>query len=290
MRNYLLIIICLFCSEFLFSQEIKKDVVDDLLDEILLQEDNLLDEIIQSLSNYQFLYVNVTYNSNTYFSGRDIGFDQFNVAPQISYVSSKGFYAGISGNYYNEFYPKWDVTVVNLGFNKEIGQKKLFRYTISFAKYFYANEEDNILSNSVNLGVGVRNKERSIGTQITGSYLFGKEQSFQIASRTYASIKLVKTKKVSLKFRPQLTIIAGKQTIELARIIPVGDDDTAMEYIKNDVFELINTQINIPLQLSYNSFDFEVGYNYNIPNPIGTETKLDATSFFNISLAYLIDL
>jgi hypothetical protein len=119
--------------------------------------------------------------------------------------------------------------------------------------------------------------------------LFGKEQSFQIASRSYVSLNLLKTKKVSLKFRPQLNIIAGKQTIELTRIIPIGND-TALEDIKNDIFELINTQINVPLQLTYNSFDFEVGYNYNIPNPIGTETNLDSTGFFNINLAYLIDL
>lgn len=274
---------------FLFSQETKKDIVDELLDEILLQEDNLLDEIIQSLSNYQLIYVNVTYNSNTYFSGREVGIDQFNLVPQISYASSSGFYAGISGNYYNEFYPKWDVTIGTLGFNKEVGKKKLFKYNISYSKYMYANEEDNILSNAANLGLGIRNKERNLGTHITGSYLFGKEQSFQITSRTFASIKLFKTKKISLKFRPQLNIIAGKQTIELSRIITIGDEN-ALEYIENDVFELINTQVNIPLQLTFGSFDFEVGYNFNIPNPIGQETSLKTTNFFNLSLAYLIDL
>ena len=68
------------------------------------------------------------YNSNTYFSGRDIDIDQFNVSPQITYVNSNGLFASVSGIYYSEFLPNWDVTTVTVGYGKNFGKKKLFKY------------------------------------------------------------------------------------------------------------------------------------------------------------------
>ena len=39
-----------------------------------------------------------------------------------------------------------------LGYSKYILKSKLFKYNVSYSKYFYANELDNIYSNTVNLG------------------------------------------------------------------------------------------------------------------------------------------
>jgi hypothetical protein len=148
---------------------------------------------------------------------------------------------------------------------------------------------ENIYTNTLNAGLGVRNKKRTIGTQLSGSYLFGENQSFEIASRSFVDVNLLKTNKSNLKFKPQLNIVAGKQTIELARIYN-QDGQILTEYTENDVFDLINTQINLPLQFSTNSFDFEAGYNINFPNVIGDESNLKNTGFFNFSIGYLIDL
>ena len=137
-----------------FSQEIttKKSDVDEIIDEFF-DEDTTLDELVASLSNYQLLYLSLNYNSNTYFSGRDIGINQYNIRPQITYVNSNGLFASLSGTYYSEFYPKWDVTVASLGYGKSIGKIKLFRYSASYSRYFYANAEDNIFSNTLNLSL-----------------------------------------------------------------------------------------------------------------------------------------
>lgn len=290
MKNYFVVVMWLSGLLFAFAQEpTKEDKIDKLVDELFFEEEDMIDELIASLKNYQFLYVSMTYNSDTYFAGRDIGIDQYNIAPQLTYAHSNGFYASLSGIYYSEFEPQWDVTTVSVGFTKNFGKHKLFKYNASFSKYFYANSEDNIFSNTLNLGLGVRSKNRGIGTQITGSFLFGDDQSFQVSSRSYVSLNLVNNKKMTLKLRPQLNIIAGKQTIELARTYPFKGE-LVTDYIENDVFDLINTQINLPLQLNINSLDIELGYNLNLPNPIGDEINLDSTSFFSLSLAYMIDL
>ncbi|HEY9169066.1 MAG TPA: hypothetical protein VIN72_06235 [Lutibacter sp.] len=289
MKKYIVLLLLLMSLTFTYSQEpTKEKKLDDLIDELFM-EDDIINDLMASLKNSQFLYVSTTFNSDTYFSGRDIDIDQYNITPQITYAHSNGIFASLSGIYYSEFVPKWDVTTATLGFGKNIGKKKLFKYVVSYSKYFYANDINNIYTNSLNAGLGVRNKKRTFGTQLSGSFLFGEDQSFEIASRSFLDFNLLKTKKTSLKFKPQLNITAGKQTIELARIVNQNGHLTT-EYTKNDVFDLINTQINLPLLYSANSFDFEAGYNINFPNAIGDESNLKNTGFFNISIGYLIDL
>jgi len=290
MKKYLPLILWFSGLFYGYSQEVttQKNEVDEIIDE-LFDEDVVLDELIASLSKFQLLYISANYTSDTYFSGRDIGINQYNIRPQITYVNSNGLFASLSGTYYSEFYPKWDVTVASLGYGKSIGKKKLFRYSTSYSRYFYANSEDNIFSNTINLSFGVHNKNRTVGTLISGDYLFGNDQSYQILSRSYFKINLVKTKKATLNFTPQLNIIAGKQTIELSRFVIENGSPTTQNYL-SDVFNLYNTQVNLPLQLNVNSFDFELGYNINFPTEIGNEINLKNTSYFNFSVAYLIDL
>lgn len=290
MKNVLTLILMFLGMFFVYSQETpkKENEVDEIIDN-LFKEDEVINELINSLSNFQFLHISLNYNSKTYFSGRDIGIDQYNLRPQISYINSKGIFASISGTYYSEFYPKWDVTMVTLGYGKNFGKNKIGRFSTSYSRYFYANSEDNIFSNVINLTLGVHSKNRSVGTQISGDFLFGDDESFQISSRSYVKINFLKTKKVVLNLRPQLNIIAGKQTIELSRFIIENGQETTQNYTSN-TFELFNTQLNIPLQLNVNSFDFELGYNINFPTEIGDETNLKNTSYINFSVAYLIGL
>ena len=80
----LFISILWFLSIFIaFSQEkeIDKNNIDEIIDELLIDEllldQKSIDELITSLTNFQFLYTSVNYNSDTYFSGRDIDIDQY---------------------------------------------------------------------------------------------------------------------------------------------------------------------------------------------------------------------
>ncbi len=289
MKIFITILLWLSGLFFVYAQEpTKEKQLDDFMDEFFM-EDDLINDLIASLSKYQFLYISTTYNSDTYFSGRDIGINQFNISPQITYVNSNGLFASLSGVYYSEFDPNWDVTIATVGFGKNFGKKKLFKYYASYSRYFYSNDINAIYNNTLNVGIGIRNKERTLGTQLSGSFLFGEDESFQITSNSYVTFNLVKTKKSSLKLKPQLSVSAGKQTIDLARVYLFGGE-LLTEYTQNETFDLINTQLSFPLQYNVNSFDFEAGYTINLPHPIGEETNLDTTSYFSFSIAYMIDL
>ena len=106
----------------LYAQEPEEDEIDLLLDDLFFNDQQLIDDILNSFNKYNFIYSNVSFNSNTFFSGRDSGVDQFNLVPQISYYSSSGFNVSVSGIYYETFSPNWDFTNVSVGYYNTIGK------------------------------------------------------------------------------------------------------------------------------------------------------------------------
>lgn len=271
----------------LYAQEPTEDDIDLLLDELFFNDQQFMNDILDSFNTNNFIYTNVSFNSNTFFTGRDSGIDQFNIVPQISYYSASGFNVSVSGIYYENFSPNWDFTNVSLGYYNTIGKKSLFNYNVGYTRYFYSNGWDTF-TNSVAISLGARNTKRTLGTKLAISYLFGTDQSFQFVSRSYANLTLAKENKFSLKFRPQISFVVAQQTTALEQLNTI-DDVTTIEYIYNDIFDLLNTQINIPLTLITKSWDFELGYNINFPSRVETEPKLKTTGFINLSVGYLID-
>jgi hypothetical protein len=277
------------------SQELPNEIndIDDIVDELLMEES--FNDLLVSITNFHFLYVSVNYNSDTYFSGRDIDVNQFNVTPQITYMHSKGYYASISSIIYSEFEPHWDVTIGTVGYSKNFGNKKIYSFYGSFSGYLYSNNNvDGLYKGTANAGLSIQNKKRTLGTQISGTYYFGGESTYQIIARTYGKLNLLKTKKHDLKFRPQVNFITGTQLVDIGQ--PLQKEISTKESQAEDInltsnkYTLIYTQVNFPLQYSFNSFDFEAGYNVNFPSALESEVDLKNTSFFNLSISYLIDL
>lgn len=312
-RNSLIIIFGIVLNMSLYSQVEKPlektseaDIIlDELFDDkevddddaevkellaLLYKEQKELARLMKDFSNFQFLYFSVNYNNETYFSGRDIGVDQFNIRPQITYMSSNGFFGSLSGIYYSEFDPKWDFTSASLGYGKSIGKQKLIRLTASYTRYFYSQGVESSFTNGITLGAGIRNKKRTFGTRISATSSFGSESSIQLSSGTYARFKLYKNKKSNLYFQPRLNITAGDQTFyqESGTVLSGGIE--YINYVENNIFDFINLQFNFPLLLTVNDFDFEIGYSYNLPQDNGSDAIFDNTSFFNFSIGYFFEL
>ncbi|WP_298780470.1 hypothetical protein [uncultured Polaribacter sp.] len=273
-----------FCS---YAQEENLDDIDGLIDELFFTDQQFVDELIESDNYYNFLYTTVSYNSNTFFSGRS-SIDQFNIIPQISYYHSSGFNASISGIYYENFSPTWDFTSLSLGYYNTLGKKKNIVYNLGYTKYFYNDEFDDF-TNSIDLSIGIRNVKRIFGSTISGSYLFGTDNSFQIISNSFVNFTLKKTPDFALRLRPNINFIISNQTISF---IGITEPQLMVEeqVFTQNVFDLLNTQISLPLSITSNSWDFELGYNFNLPNAVASEADLSTTSFFNLSVGYMFDL
>ena len=262
------------------------DEIDVLLEDLFFSEDQLIDEILASLNRNEFIYTSFTYNSNTYFSGRDSGIDQYNFYPQISYYHPSGFSLSLSGLYYEKFDPTWDFTSLSLGYSHSLNKKETVYFTTGYTRYFYSDGSD-IFTNSLDLGLGIQNKNRTIGTMLSATYLFGSDNAFQLISSTYARIPLHKGKTFSVKLKPRLNFIIASQTIALEELNSITDET---EFVNYDVFNLLNTQLNLPVSISTRSWNFDLGYSFNFPNPVATETDLKSNGFFTVSIGYLINL
>jgi len=274
-----------FCS---YGQEDNLDDIDGLLDELFFNDQQFLDELIESDFSYNFIYTSVSYNNNTYFSGRDVGTNQFNVIPQVSYYHSSGFNASISGIYYQEFSPNWDFTSLSLGYFNTLGEQKMFVYNLGYTKYFYTDGYDGF-TNSIDLSFGVRNKKRNFGTTISASYVFGTDESYQVVSNTFVNFTLKRISNFAVRLRPAFNFIIAKQSLATEKIIFI-DHQRILETVNFNIFDILNTQINIPISVSTKSWDFEFGYHLNFPNAVLKEKNLPTTSFFSLSLGYLFDL
>jgi hypothetical protein len=290
-KNRLLgfLLLTMIASGCLYSQETdEEDAIDALLDELFFNDEQFIDDMLATLGPHDFIYTILSFNSNTFFSGRESGIDQYNWVPQISYYHKSGFTASLSGIYYETFDPSWDFTNVSLGYFNTLGKQKELYYYGGYTRYFYSNVSGTF-TNSIDLSVGIWNNKRTLGTKISASYLFGSDQSIQLVSNSYASLTLVKHRNFRIKFRPQLNLIIAQQTIALEQLVIVGDS-MEIQVITNDVFDLLNTRISFPIYFTTRSWDFEAGYHINLPNPVATESNLDSTGFFAFSVGYLIDL
>lgn len=275
-----------------YGQEILDDPeIDDLLDEMFFNDKELVDDLMNAIGEYDFIYSSVNYSSNTFFAGRDSGIDQFNITPQISYFSSSGFNAAITSVYFQEQDPNWDFISATAGYGNTIGKSKSAHYNVSYSRFFFSDGFDEF-NNSIDVSLGIRNKERTLGIIGSASYLFGSEQSIQLSSRIYGNFSLTKASDYAIRFRPQINFLFAEQAISFVPPPPIGvmPPPPPPPPITIEEFGLLNTQLNIPFSYTTSSWDIELGWNLNIPSPIDMEGDLGTTNFFSLSLGYLFDL
>ena len=60
--------------------------------------------------------------------------------------------------------------------------------------------------------------------------------------------------------------------------------------VDRNVFDLINTQISIPLELDRGNWDFQLSYNINLPKALANESNLSPTGYFSFSIGYFSTL
>lgn len=287
--NILKLLLFTIATSFVsYGQEITDDQeIDSLLDELFFSDEKLVDDLLNALNDYNFIYSSVTYSSNTFFAGRDSGVDQFNITPQISYFNSSGFNAAVTSVYFENQDPNWDFVSITAGYGNTLGKSKNFHYNLGYSRFFFSDGFDDF-NNSIDVTFGVRNKERTFGVIGAASYLFGTQQSLQLASRLYGNFALSRGTGYAFKFRPQLNFLFAEQAITF--MPPPRDGLPPPPPITIEEFGLLNTQLSIPISYTSSSWDIELGWNVNFPNPIDREGDLDSTNFFSLTLGYLFDL
>ncbi len=297
-----LIIFLILTVFFIANLNAQKNEITDKLREARI--DSLIDVIVfddletstspKLKKNYQFIYFRTNYNSKTFFAGREIGDQQYNLSGQLYYLHSKGIYAGVSGAWYSQLDPGYRTTVLTLGYGHGLKKLNFFRYRFSYDYFLFNNNDPNFkpLYNS-GINTGITLKTKNTGTRGSVSLLLGKEIGTQITWDLYSYINLIKLGTYDrIRFEPELSFYFGSESVEYQLNEVIIDPVTNTEYSSyyKDVFGLLNIQFELPISINYKNFDFEAAWIYNMPRTQNKDLTYPDNSFFRISLGYIFKL
>ncbi|MDY7393922.1 hypothetical protein UMM65_01575 [Aureibaculum sp. 2210JD6-5] len=297
MNRILVVLAFIFINQLLFSQEdpeVDKEI-DEIIDNLITLDDAYLIDLINEVNNYKIIIASLDFNDKTYFLGRDLGINQFSISPQLMYKNSNGIYAGVAGAYYDKFDPKWDLTILTAGYGKFFGKHKNLKGELGYSRYIFSDTDSNDFENSIDGSFSIRNKNDYYGSIIDASYLFGKRTGFQTNIAVYGTIKLFDlgtTSDAEFVLVPNVSFLLASENIDTSRIDRLGIDLPYINRVVNsfEKFSLRNVQLNLPIQLDYDNFLLELGYNFNFPSSFEFEREVKNTSFFNLGFTYFFDL
>ena len=299
MKMFLSFFMVVFFSANVFAQKdivfkIQENRIDSLLNDFLFEEDEDLLSLFDGSTNFQFLYWRANYHTKTFYAGRQIGYNQYNLSSQLFYLHSKGFYVGLAGAWYSDLDPAYRTTVLSFGYGKGLRKLKFLRYRASFDLYFYNNNDpdyDPIYTSSLNLGTSLKSK--ILSTRFDAAFLLGKEIGTQLNWDIYSKITLLKLGKFNkLQFEPELSFFFGSETVEYDLSAYLYDQfpDIPPTYYYEDVFGLMNTQLTFPLSLSAGNFDFELSIQKNFPRSMDYAVEYEESTFLSFSIGYIFNL
>jgi hypothetical protein len=121
---------------------------------------------------------------------------------------------------------------------------------------------------------------------LSGGYLFGGNTSSYVSNNTYFNIDLLESKSLDVSIEPRVGVFWGNQTV--TELVSVGIFQ--FEEVSMDVFQLLNTELTLPVAFDFGKWDFEIEYTFAIPNALPGEDDSDNNGYFAISLGYLIGL
>ena len=266
------------------AQERVKSEADALLDELFPIDSLTIESMVLDLKKQDFLYINTLYNTKTLFSGRDFGVEQYSFFPAISYIDSNNFFLNVGSGYYSEVDPQWDFITFSGGYSNHLNKKKSIVATAAYSYTTFTEDVADLNNQRVSLSLSYRAKW--FRNALSGGYLFGGNRSSYFSNNTYFNIDLLASKSLDISIEPRVGVFWGNQTItELVRI-----GFFQFQEVSTDVFQLLNTEVSIPIEFDFGKWDFEIDYTYAMPNALPGEEKPSNNGYFSISLGYLIGL
>lgn len=282
MRKLKFILACI--PALVLAQERVKSEADAILDELFPIDSLTIESMVLDLKKQDFLYITTLYNTKTLFSGRDFGVEQYSFFPAISYIDSNNFFLNVGSGYYSEVDPQWDFITFSGGYSNHLNKKKSIVATAAYSYTTFTEDVADLNNQRVSLSLSYRAKW--FRNALSGGYLFGGNRSSYLSNNTYFNIDLLASKSLDISIEPRVGIFWGNQTItELVRI-----GFFQFQEVSTDVFQLLNTEVSIPIEFDFGKWDFEIDYTYAMPNALPGEEKPSNNGYFSISLGYLIGL
>jgi len=290
MRPVVIYILMLMCGFKAFTQT---DRLDSLINEIL-NDDKEMMRFMNPPSSYCYFYSGIISDSKTFYAGREIGDNMYGVNGSIYFFHSKGFFIGTSGSWYSQLDPGYNTTILSAGFFKALNQKKSIALRASYNRYFY-NSGDYVTNNlfNNNLGISISLRNSWIGTRQSFNFLFGQDFGMNFTPNIFTRIPIARFGKYNrIRIEPEASLFFGSEYVEytITDNLNSQQSGTQSAFTTNDGYGLLNTQFYLPVCIYLGDFDIELGYSVNIPHSQDESVGYPVSSFFSISLGYLLPL
>ena len=266
------------------AQEVELSEADVILDDLFVSDSLDVLKLFDKLKKQDYLYTTVIYNNKTLFSGRDFGVNQYSMFPSISYIDGDNFFLNLNAGYYSGVNPTWDFVTLSGGYSNYLNKRKTL---LASGVYSYSSYSQDVADlNNHRLTAGLSFRKKWFRNTLTLGYLFGGASSTFVSNNTYISIDILDTKLFDISIRPRIGFFWGNQTVsELVFIRP-----RQFEYVNTNYFQLLNTEVGIPVELDFGNWDVEIEYTFNSPKALPSEEGLKNSGFILLSLGYLIEL
>ena len=269
-----------FSYLYVFSQTEEEDaILDSVIDEFFST-----DSLLVNLPKTNYLYTNFSFDESVFFAGRDFDVNQFGFTPSISYMRGQNFFVSLGSAYFSELDPKWDFVSISSGYSLFLDQNEKLSLTGIYSRIFFADNTAELNPNRLSASLALY--KNSLRLRGSAGYLFGGSTAFYSTLSSSYEISIFENERREMSFNPQLSFLMSEQTI--SEQIASGFFNT--QIMEREVFDLINTQISLPIQLDSGNWDFQLSYNINLPKALANESNLNPTGYFSFSIGYFSTL
>lgn len=281
-------------NDVIESEREKK--LDSLINDLFM-DDPAMKSLLNSTKPWHmnYLYYRSSLSTKTISSGREIGDNQVNLGNQLFYLNGAGFYMGLSGVWYSQLDPGYRTTVLMGGYSNNLFKTEALRIRLSYQRYV-SHISDPLYQPLYNQGIsaGLTLKNNKVGLRVDGSLNFGDyEQGKNLSADIYGNILLYKNgARKKIRLRPEVSLSYGVDYQEFMLDENIVDPYTGIEYTSyyKDVFGLMNVQLDLPLYISYKNFDFQISYQYNMPQNFVNDIEYPNISSLQFSVGYFFRL
>ncbi len=255
--------------------------------------DSLINLSVPTLGSQ--MIVRLGYNSNVVSASRTLGFNQFGLAPGLSYYHKTGLYADLTGYWSDEYDPSYYLTVASLGYMNS--PTRWWSFMAEYSRYIYTNTSaDQYIAYNNNLGVSNFFDVKPLTFRLDYQFYFGDKVAHRIFPSIIINLEKTKWGKIDrLSFYPTCSVLFGSEQItetipyaqtylgiifRLRRGLPLYYEQTTTE------FGVLNYSFVAPLAVTINNWTFIVSYTYNIPKALPGETlSLTDTGYLSASIS-----
>ncbi len=270
----------LLCASFLAADEL-----DSLLAVLeSRREDEAWLNLLLGRADYHLVYVKAGYESNSYFSGRDVGLDQYNVALQAAY-HFKGFTATAAGIIYPDLVPRWNISFLSAGYRLPLSLP--LDIDLAYDRYIFHTPVDSLKGSFPNgFRLGLSHQKPAWGL-IAGYTLLAGEGFFSQANvGGHLMLTLFRWgRSGALRFQPRVDLLFGNEMVALA-LVPGGDPTPDYTY----AFGLLNTTFTVPLNFYWGDLDVALAWQLNLPRSLDAEAVYTPTHLISFSLGYAFSI